>query len=442
MSAAPEVALAPEGLLEFIVSQRWSGANDREPVGLNVLDHGVVRAKPLLIDALVEVRYGPGTHDVFQLLVGSNGHGVTEALDDPAMARALVDLMRAGAAISTVEGTIEYSASGSLLDTLTASESRPMTVEQSNTSVVVDERAIVKAYRRLDAGINPELEMLRFLGSHGFSNVPELGGWWVYSGPSLNATLGTVQRLVPDAVDGWSLALAELGMAPEAFIERLERLGQVIGEMHVTLAGDADDPAFAPEEAGPEALSLLAATMDDEIDQVFTRLPDLESVAPIAGCGDALRDLARSLAEVGTTGRLIRQHGDLHLGQLLWSEGDWTVVDFEGEPARPLLERRRKRSPLRDVAGMLRSFAYAARVADLDGDELEEQATETFLTAYLETAQSAGILPGSVETTRRLLEIFALEKAVYELRYELAHRPDWVRIPVAGIERLLERNAG
>jgi len=315
-------------------------------------------------------------------------------------------------------------------------------VEQSNSSLVLDERLIVKVYRRLGAGVNPELEMLQFLGAHGFANVPELGGWWGYTGSPTSATLGTVQRFVAGADDGWSLALAELRERPGAFLDRLERLGEVVGGMHATLARDSEDPAFAPEEAGPEALSLLAATIDDEIDQAFTHLPDVESIAPIAGCGDAVRDLARSLAEIGSTGRLIRGHGDLHLGQMLWADGDWMIVDFEGEPARALHERRRKRSPLRDVAGMLRSFAYAARAVDLDDELFEERAREVFLGAYLDVAQGAGILPGSVETTNRLLQIFELEKAVYELRYELAHRPDWVRIPVAGIERLLERGAG
>jgi maltokinase len=139
---------------------------------------------------------------------------------------------------------------------------------------------------------------------------------------------------------------------------------------------------------------------------------------------------------------LIRNHGDLHLGQVLWAGGDWVVVDFEGEPARPLSERRRKRSPLRDVAGMLRSFAYAASVtggAEDGADEFEERARAAFLSGYYGAVQPAGILPRSLDETERLIRIFELEKAVYELRYELAHRPDWVEVPVAGIVRLLER---
>jgi maltokinase len=431
-----------EELLDYLVPQRWSGVNDREVAGLSVLDHGTLRhrKRPLAV-LLVEVRYAPGTTDIFQLLVA--GRAAADGLENPVFARALVELARSGANVPTLEGAIEFRASGTLLDApLEHGTARHLGIEQSNSSVVVDERLILKVYRRLDAGTNPELEMLRFLGSHGFRNVPELGGWWTYSGPLMTTTLGTMQRFIPGAVDGWSLALDELRQSPEAFLGRLERLGEVIGAMHVTLASDSEDPAFAPEEISAERYSLLAATMDDEIDRVFGQLPEDDSVARIAGSADALRDLVRSLAPVGPSGRLIRQHGDLHLGQLLWAEGDWVVVDFEGEPARPLPERRRKRSPLRDVAGMLRSFAYVSTVAGLGEGDFEERAGTVFLDAYMGVVQSAGILPASIEATNRLIEIFELEKAVYELRYELAHRPDWVGIPVAGIERLLERSAG
>jgi trehalose synthase-fused probable maltokinase len=139
---------------------------------------------------------------------------------------------------------------------------------------------------------------------------------------------------------------------------------------------------------------------------------------------------------------VIRHHGDYHLGQVLWTGSDWVVLDFEGEPARSLAERRRKRSPLRDVAGMLRSFAYAASAATItDGIEApegwEQRARDEFLSGYLPAVEAQGLLPPSQEATERLLAIYELEKAVYELRYELDNRPDWVEIPVAGIVRLL-----
>jgi trehalose synthase-fused probable maltokinase len=238
---------------------------------------------------------------------------------------------------------------------------------------------------------------------------------------------------------------------PEAFLSRVHELGAVIGRMHTVLGSDASDPAFAPEEAGYEALSLLTATVDEEIERVFLDLDaSAPALAPIAGRGEEVRDRLRMLSNVGAGGRLIRQHGDLHLGQTMLapadgeSPGSWVILDFEGEPARPLLERRRKRSPLRDVAGMLRSFAYAASAFELQRgapapEGWEDRAREEFLAGYFETIDPA-LLPPSESATATLLSIFELEKAVYELRYEIDNRPDWVGIPVAGIARLLEES--
>jgi maltokinase len=213
--------------------------------------------------------------------------------------------------------------------------------------------------------------------------------------------------------------------------------------MHTVLASDPTDPAFAPEEPSDESLALLTATIDEEIERLFLELPESEAVAPIAGHSAEVRDRLQLLSHLGARGKLIRTHGDLHLGQtMLGGDGTWVVLDFEGEPARPLLERRRKRSPLRDVAGMLRSFAYAASASELQRDRpapegWEERARESFLGGYLEAVDSVLMPPGEAPT-RTMLSIFELEKAVYELRYELNNRPDWVSIPVAGIARLLE----
>ena len=157
-----------------------------------------------------------------------------------------------------------------------------------------------------------------------------------------------------------------------------------------------------------------------------------------------MRDRLQLMSHVGVGGRLIRHHGDFHLGQTMLRDAGWVILDFEGEPARSLLERRRKRSPLRDVAGMLRSFAYAASASELlrgvpAPDGWEERARSAFLEAYMETVEPS-LLPAGRPATEKLLAIFELEKAVYELRYELNNRPDWVPIPVAGIARLLHED--
>jgi len=188
--------------------------------------------------------------------------------------------------------------------------------------------------------------------------------------------------------------------------------------MHTVLGSDTSDPNFCPEETSVESVGLLTASVDEEIEQVFLDIPDsVDELGPIRGRGEEVRERLRMLTNVGGRGRVIRHHGDFHLGQTLWANNDWVIIDFEGEPARSLPERRRKRSPLRDVAGMLRSFAYA------------------FLAGYRETVDPTLVPSGS--SFERLLAVFELEKAVYELRYEMNNRPEWIAIPVAGIVRML-----
>ena len=450
--------LDEETLREFIGGRRWFGSKAREIASAHVVDSTVVRTEvPRLICAVAEVRFHPGTHDLYQLLLGSrpaedgwegeaiverDGWIVYEALADPALARELLHLMRAETTIRADEGSLEFRATDLHAFGADLSEPRPAGVEQSNTSVIFGEELILKVYRRLEAGINPELELLRFLSERGFPNVPALAGWYAYAGRPVDATLGILQEFVPNAVDGWDLALRELRDDPDRFLGRLRRLGEVTGELHGALASDSTDPDFAPEEPSAEALAILTATVDEEIDAIFLDLPEIEPVAPIAGRGEEVRDRLRLFSHVGAAGRVIRHHGDYHLGQVLAAGDDWVVLDFEGEPARPLAERRLKRSPLRDVAGMLRSFAYAASASQiLHGIEpdpaWETKAREEFLSGYFDTVDRS-IVPANEESRQRLLSVFELEKAVYELRYELNNRPDWVGIPVAGILRLLE----
>jgi trehalose synthase-fused probable maltokinase len=321
-----------------------------------------------------------------------------------------------------------------------------MGAEQSNSSIVFGERQVLKVFRKLEAGENPELEMLRFLQQHGFRNIAPLEGWYQFNGQLMDATLGVLQTFVAGARDGWELALDEI--AEDRLVERLGRLGTVTAQMHNALGSDAGDPDFAPEDPGDEGLSLLVATIDEQIERIFMDLPeDDERLAGITGRGDEIRDRLQMLSHVGVGGRLIRHHGDFHLGQtLLNRDGEWVILDFEGEPARPLLERRRKRSPLRDVAGMLRSFAYVASASDLQRgnpapEGWEGRARDAFLGAYFEALEPT-LLPAGQSATDKLLQIFELEKAVYELRYELNNRPDWVGIPVRGILRLLEEPMG
>jgi maltokinase len=458
MTAIHEL-IGDETLAEFVTGQRWFGSRSRQVAGISVIESIPLRAAdPELALAIIEVRFHPGTHELYQLPIGRRpegsgweegvicsvgGHVVYDAMTDPAFTRELVRLMAAGADVKTDAGVAEFRCpddhSIAVPDTV-----RPLGAEQSNSSVVLDERQVLKAFRRLGAGINPELEMLRFLTDHDFPNIATLRGWYGHTGELIDATLGVAQDYAAGSTDGWDLALGALRSDdPDAFLAHAARLGAVTGTLHAVLASDNEDEAFAPEDTSTEALGLLSATVDEEIERMFRDLPqDLPELEPLAGRGQEVRERLGVLT-VGSAGRVIRHHGDYHLGQvLLDADGDWVVLDFEGEPARTLAERRAKRSPLRDVAGMLRSFAYAATASRiLNGvpaaDGWEREVRRVFLDGYLETADQT-LLPPGRQNVERLLNVFELEKAVYELRYEIDHRPDWISIPVEGILRMLQ----
>jgi trehalose synthase-fused probable maltokinase len=418
-----------------LTEQRWFGSKSQDVAHTEVLQTVPIDEFEL---AIVEVSFHPGTHELYQLAL----RGGEDAIGDPGFARALVRLMDSDSDVETDAGTVEFRHTGEPIGDV--AEVRPMGAEQSNSSLVLDDRIALKAYRRLGAGPNPELEVLRFLTERGFENIAALRGWYAHTGRLIDATLGIAQEFVPGSSDGWDLALEDLRTNPSRFVERARELGDVTGRMHSALASDATDPAFAPEETSAESLGLLNATVDEEIEQVFLQLPDdVPELAPIRGRGQEVRERLSLLTTVGSAGRVIRHHGDYHLGQvLLGADQRWIVLDFEGEPARTLVERRRKRSPLRDVAGMLRSFAYAASASRILHDTpapegWEDEVRNAFLAGYLAGVDQRLLPPGQA-AVERLIAVFELEKAVYELRYELDNRPDWASIPVAGICRLLE----
>jgi len=423
-------------LIEFVRAQRWFASRTKDVVHARVVDRAVLREDdPRLELLLVEIRFDTGTHETYQLLADET----LDALADPRHVRELVSMIRQSIKLPASEGVVEFGAVSGFASELR--DARPVGVEQSNTSIVFDEELILKVFRRLEAGINPELELLRFLTAHEFENIAQLAGWYSYTGRQMDATLGILQQFVIGR-DGWEHALDTMGEGAGEFIASARRLGEVTARMHSILGSDHSDPGFAPEETSAESLGLLTATVDEEIQSVFLELPDdVPELEPIRGRGEEVRERLRVLTSVGGAGRVIRHHGDFHLGQTLWADGDWVILDFEGEPARSLPERRRKRSPLRDVAGMLRSFAYAASASmQLRGVEpqagWELRVRERFLDGYRDTVQDSLVPTGTAMD--RLLQVFELEKAVYELRYELNHRPGWVSIPVAGIVRLLD----
>ncbi|MGH2967946.1 MAG: maltokinase N-terminal cap-like domain-containing protein [Solirubrobacteraceae bacterium] len=459
--AAGDLSFLPEQeLQDWVVAQRWFASKSREVAHLNVVEAVPLRTEaPLLVLAMMEAVFSAGTHETYQVPLGlrpsaegwddrvivqADGWTVYDGLADPALGRELLHRMRSNSEVGVEDGTLGFhwahSASSGLGGTV---DVRPVGVEQSNSSIVFDDQLILKAFRRVEPGENPELELLRFLSARGFPNIAPLAGWYDFEGRLVDATLGILQQYLAGARDGWELALDELASDPERLLVRLRALGDVTGALHSALGSEASDPAFAPDEPSAESLSLLTATVDEQIERVFVELPETDALAPIAGRGQDVRERLQLLSHIGAGGKIIRTHGDYHLGQtMLTPDRGWAILDFEGEPARSLPQRRLKRSPLRDVAGMLRSFSYAAAGSEIlrgrpAPEGWEARAREVFLAGYHEHVE-AKLLPPGQEAMEKLLAVFELEKAVYELRYELNNRPDWVAIPVAGIARLLD----
>jgi maltokinase len=446
-----------ETLGTWIEGRRWYASKSRHISSIEVDECARVADQPPLLLLLVETKFASGSHELYQLpltfmpasaaegrtVVGTTGELVAvDAVADPDLMRDLLRRVEEDFSLDTEEGQFRFRhvpESGPLMSDAPA---RPIGVEQSNSSIVFGDETVLKVFRRLEPGINPELELLQFLTGHEYENIAPLLGWYEYEGRSFSATLGVAQRFFADATGGWELALDQIGSDPEGLLNQLGGLGAVTAQLHNVLASDANDPAFTPEEPSAESLSLLTATIDEDIERIFVRLPDDERLAQIAGRGQDVRERIASRTHIGLGGRAIRTHGDFHLGQTLHRPDEWLIIDFEGEPARPLYERRQKRSPLRDVAGMLRSFAYAASATEIMHGrpapaDFEDRARRTFLEHYFSTIDPA-LLPAGESAIRNLLSIFELEKAIYELAYELDNRPDWLPIPVAGIARLLE----
>ena len=306
-------------LIDFITSQRWFGSKSREVTHSSVVDRATLReADPRLELLLVETRFETGTHETYQLLGGESDE--LDSLADPRQVRELVHLMRTNTKVPAGDGIVEFASTEPFAGVgHELREARPVGAEQSNTSIVFDEELILKVFRRLEAGINPELELLRFLSGHGFESIAQLAGWYAYAGRQMDATLGILQQFVAGE-DGWDRALATMDGDADRFLDSLHRLGEVTGRMHAVLGSDSDDPAFSPEETSAESLGLLTATVDEEIESIFMDLPeDNPDLEPIRGRGEEVRERLRMLTNLGGAGRVIRHHGDFHLGQTLYN---------------------------------------------------------------------------------------------------------------------------
>ena len=321
----------------WLEGQRWYASKSRHVTGLQVEDAVAIADAPPLLVNLVQARFASGSHELYQLpvvLLPADQVGdrtvvwrhedwtAVDAVADPELVRELLRQMEAEQSLDGETGTFRFQrveltgqrpSRGRRCVRWASSSPTPRSCSARTT--------VLKVFRRLEPGINPELEVLQFLTRREFANIAPLQGWYAYEGRAFGSTLGVAQRFLSDAVGGWEMALDQIGTDPAAFLVELGRLGAVTARLHNCLASDPGDPAFSPEEPSAESMSLLTATIDEDIERVFARLPDDERVAPIAGRGQDVREQIAMRAQIGAGGRAIRTHGDYHLGQTLHRPG-------------------------------------------------------------------------------------------------------------------------
>lgn len=491
-------------LPSFLAAQRWFGGKARQIREVELTDAVPVSHQGAnAVVLLVRVNYMEGAEETYSVAIipgaQSGGDSLEDAFSRPKFLAELLDIIRREKNVSGEKGRLRGCQTTSFPELLPVSEAaRPkkLTGEQSNSSVIYGDRAILKFFRRIEEGENPDLEIGRFL-THKvrFPHVPRIVGWIEYNPrDGKPATQAILQEFTPNQGDVWRYALKTLsafyeqaadsspGQPAERDVLRPEQcrqfssepmtrlladialLGQRTAELHLALSSETNDTAFAPEPFTMQFQRKLEESFAELTSRTLHLLrARLAVVAPehrdqsrkiIEREQDTLRRF-RKLLSAPIDAMRIRIHGDYHLGQVLYTGGDFVIIDFEGEPARPLEERRIKQSPLQDVAGMLRSFHYAAFAPLLmppAGSSVSQRknasrsrlaeawsrcASDAFLGKYYETSGAAQFLPAHSGERASLLEMYLLAKAIYELGYELNNRPAWVGIPLEGISRLL-----
>jgi len=475
--------LAPS-LAEFLPRQRWFGAKDRTIELVRICATEVLAGGPggpgdtpggptwpALLRVHAEVSLAGADDAHYQVFLGLRPTGVDCDFLSGHEAAVLGEFDTAQGQALVYDAFLDSELSLALLRVVApdhpAERVRPLGAEQSNTSLVYDDAMILKVFRRLTEGHNPEVEVIETLARVGFSSVPEPLASWRKD----DMDLAFLQRFLAGATDGWNIALTSLrelfaeytiGASPppgdalgagtatpfeatdpaEArgdFAAEAERIGEVTAELHQAMARGFGTYKVTGDD--------FAKMMEEQVEQVLGPAAGSSADGPLA---DGARRIINRLREISDPGPAIRVHGDYHLAQVLRTDAGWYVLDFEGEPARPLEERTRPSSPLKDVAGMLRSLGYAPAVAlsyqedDLSnlGRAWEARNRECFLAGYLRKAmEGEAILPTDPAVRSAVLAAFELDKALYEVAYERANRPDWVHIPLGAVQRLTSEAA-
>ena len=361
---------------------------------------------------------------------------------------------------------------------------RAVETEQSNSTALVDEDYVVKIYRKLEPGLNPEIEMGRFLTEvAGYANTPALLGTVELVEGEQRSAIGIVHAFVVNQGDAWTVSSGYLDRFAEeqrllksghdtamgeeqvSYLRYMSQTGRRVAEMHIALASSRDLPAFTPEPTTPDDVKLWkedilirAGRVSEALKQRRSAFRDADHhlVDQFLAAFPTLSDRLNALLPDNIDGLNIRHHGDFHLGQMLIVKDDIFIIDFEGEPRRTIAERRRKAPAARDVAGLVRSIDYSAtaalvralQVASDDQGKLADAlagwrdlATEAFLAAYRETITGHRLWPPGREETDRMLNFFLVEKVLYEIEYELSHRPDWLRVPLTGMLRIFSQQS-
>lgn len=438
-------------LVDYLPRQRWFAGGEAEARDLSVTSVRVLRewAWPALVQVVVEARAASGGDAMappepvsYQVILGlrpvDSRDAFLEGKPEAIISELDIDLGRALAYDAAIDPELSVAVLQHMAPGEEVERARYLGADQSNTSVVFDERLIMKLFRRLSDGPNPDAEVTRALVEVGFPNVAEPVAEWREG----NHDFALVNRFLVGGTDGFVLALLSLrdlydrrcppGEAGGDFAFDARRLGTVTAELHLALA----------KALGTAAGESAAWATDMEAQLARVRLEGIDA--------EQVGAVYRRLARVDDPGPAVRVHGDYHLGQVMRTDAGWFVLDFEGEPDRPLEERRRPTSPLRDVAGMVRSLHYASQVALAEwGSEVDDELVAladawehrnrvAFLAGYLGAENVGQVLPGDDADRRLIQAAFELDKAVYEVGYEQSHRPDWVHIPLTAVQRILE----
>ncbi|HEV7872824.1 MAG TPA: putative maltokinase, partial [Enterovirga sp.] len=505
---AVERTIAPR----MIAGQRWFAAKGQRIEATRVLDYGLMNDRAgteAFILPLAEIRLAGGETQTYFLPVAIDESAEDESRLNEALARvrrgrrtglifgaarspefvlSVLDAMRAGTEIPTGERATLRFAATSLFPSdvqIDPGTVRRLSGEQSNTSIALDDSMVLKLYRRVQPGIHPEVEVGRFLTEvAGFANTPPtLGTVEHLAADGTPSALAILQSFVRNQGDAWRLTLDQLTRELDTFAltptpdevegeqggiadvfapyrRYAEILGQRTGEMHRAFATPTDDPAFVVEPLTESDVRVAAEDARDQAERAFAairRMGDLsgtarEAIEAFTQQRDRCLAVIDALAVAPSGAVKTRIHGDYHLGQVLIVQDDVMIVDFEGEPSRPAEERRAKSSPLRDVAGMLRSFAYAAdsatrevgtrlpesgqRIAGIAADWLR-LTEEAFLVAYEQAVVGSPVWVADDAARARLMRLHLLGKALYEVNYEANNRPDWIETPIRGVLSIL-----